>query len=88
METTTSVLDRGISDVSPLSGISWLSVHFSVSPLLFFCLVLSLLARIYDLLSDAVMNRTQSVLGGATLGNHSLEKRWLISVKRRPVWID
>ena len=35
---------RGISDVSPLSGISRLPVrwHFSVSPLLFFSLVLSL----------------------------------------------
>ena len=31
-------------DVSPLSGISWLSIwsHFSLSPLLFFCLVLLL----------------------------------------------
>ena len=35
---------RGISDVSPLSGISGLSVwsRFSISPLLFCCLVLSL----------------------------------------------
>ena len=35
---------RGISDVSPLSGISGLPVwsHFSICPLLFFCLILSL----------------------------------------------
>ena len=37
---------RGVFDVSPLSGISGLSVwsHFYISPLLFFCLVLLLLS--------------------------------------------
>ena len=66
----------GIYDVSPLSGISGLSVwsHFSISPLLFFCLVsfsvlsypFLLLAHSPDFLSEPPFSERLALLCGST----------------------